>query len=287
MTTKQQYQLRLGNHNIEREVSQLFEDCFPEYEKFYGEYLIPLTDGTNWRNDTLEYLEFIGMACFGLMSSINFINKNKNCIKRGDADQRFKNIYFHFGLVSDCVDNLSRNIALTSDYLGIDKIDRKPKEQNQLIKSYKTWINKSYNKNLKDLYEKGKQITHHPHSINFYNYSTSNNTRKILRKFFDSIKKYRNFYTHNPGVAIIQKGQNLYVVKRSDIDKARSWSNLKIMIGRSLDSFVNPHEQITKDLHELFNHLRKLWNEFDEKMTQIVQHQDYGNIFLGYNRNHY
>ena len=285
MTRGQPYRLRNGRHNIEKEVAPLIEIAFPEYEDFFDKHLIPLTEDGHWRNDTLDYLEFIGMASFSVLKSINFINRNIDHIKRGDPDQRFKNIYFHFGLAADSVESLSRNIALTSDFLGIKSIDKNPKEANDLIKSFEKWVQKKYSKSLEDLVKRGRQVVYHLHSIDFLKETISADLNADFKTFVKSLKDYRNFYTHNPGVDIIQISQNqIYVVKRQKISEADSWSNLRLMLRESLDDFVNPKEQVTNDLEMFLNYLRKIWVEFDKKMNEIEQHKDFGQIFQGFKR---
>lgn len=181
------YKLRTGNHKIEREVASIIEIEFPEFECFWNKHLQPLKKDGHWRNDTIEYLEYIGMANFAILKSINLINRNKNNIKVSDPDQWFKTIYFHFGLIGDCIENLSRNIALMQHQLKIINLDKKRQTQKVLITEFKKWLSNAYDKSYKDFIQKGRPIKHYPRpNINYTSLVIEKKERKKERNMINS-----------------------------------------------------------------------------------------------------
>jgi hypothetical protein len=67
------YRLRDSINPIERNCSTLIERSFPNYEIFWNNFLEPLKgDDGNWRNDTFQCLEEIGISQYGVIKSINF-----------------------------------------------------------------------------------------------------------------------------------------------------------------------------------------------------------------------
>lgn len=99
-----------------------------------------------------------------------------------------------------------------------------------------------------------------------------------------SLRKYRNFYTHNPGVDIIQKGTELYVINRHQVKESCSWSELRNMINKSQEKFINPIQQVNNDLKEVLSELRVLWRTYEGKMTEIESHKNFKNISNNYKR---
>ena len=114
----QLYRYQISDNPLERDTYIKIVNRFPNFVVVEDQFLFQLKDDKlNWRNDTLVYLEEIGMCQWGILKSLNFINKSKPFLIVGDSDQRVKNIYFHFGLIFDMVANLARNIVMTEDCL--------------------------------------------------------------------------------------------------------------------------------------------------------------------------
>jgi hypothetical protein len=153
------------------------------------------------------------------------------------------------------------------------------------LKRYEEWINKDYEKAFKALIRNGKPIFYYPqHDKSFVSLLIPKADRRDYEKFSSSIKQYRNFYMHNPGVDIIQKSNKLFVIAREAICESAIWSNLKLLLAKEPNKFVNPIDEVNQDLELCLSHLRKLWNHFDKKMIIIQQHKDYSGICYGVKR---
>ena len=282
------YRLKNSNNPIEQNCSALIEGFFPNYELFWDQYIEPLKglDG-NWRNDSLQCLEEIGISQYGVLKSINFILLLCDKIIVGDPLQRYKNIYFHFGLLFDSVKNLARNICIIGDRLGVFSLNENfKKEKVDLLNDYKEWINNNYEDYYKKMIELGKPIFYYPHKEhNFIKILLPNNLRRRYNKFVTNIKKYRNFYIHTPGVdvAVLNTGA-LYAVKKEYIDLYRHWSTMRNAFPYNRSHFDNPTKIIKNDLNDSISLLDEVWSYFINEMEKISEQKDYTKYLYNYRR---
>lgn len=281
------FQLRKSNNQIENGSAALIEDLFPNYEIFWNKYLIPLmgSDG-NWRNDSIHNLEDIGISQYGVLKSINFINLSIDKIKVGDPLQHFKNIYFHFGLTIDSVENLARNICIICDLLEIISIRKELLiEKTSLITKYEKWIDKHYSKSFQDMVEIGKPIFFHPHSAeNFMKLIIPKPFSTSYNEFVTKMRIYRNFYIHTPGVDIIQYDKKLYAIKKEYLNLYRQWSYIRISLENNAYHFDDPKDIVKKDLNETLILLNNVWKYFIEWMDKIINHSKYSEFVFNYKR---
>ena len=134
----------ISPNNIEINLEQELLKEFPRYIPYREKYLTPLRGlptNPNWRIDTHPDLEQIGVASYGILKSINFIYYRKNYIDISDFDQSFKNIYFHFGLIFDCIEALCRNIVLIEQSINLIDIESKLRlTEQKLTDDFAVWI---------------------------------------------------------------------------------------------------------------------------------------------------
>ena len=64
------------------------------------------------------------MSQYGVYKSLVYIHISKLNIRVGDTDQRYKNIYFHFGLIFEIVENLAKNMILAQHQLQMIKLSK-------------------------------------------------------------------------------------------------------------------------------------------------------------------
>lgn len=279
-------------HPVEGYMVDILKDHFQNYIELDKKYLIPLTGrptDLNWREDTFEHLEEIGMSHFGVYKSIRFITKWKNYVRVGDDNQSFKNIYFHFGLIFDNVENLARNIVIVKDYIGIISIDEKLKLSKQtLIEKFEKGVDKKYNQSFKDMKEKGKPIFYNPqHNHNFLSTIVSNrSTRKKYYILAQSLKNYRNYFIHNPGAEIARSLPNNIeiAIRKEYVNNCRHWSHHRRLCVDHPDYFSDPIKLITEDLNETLDVLNQVWNYFIKEMEVIYNHKNFNEIFKEFKR---
>jgi hypothetical protein len=278
-------------NKIEKNLSSLLNSDFPRYIVFREKYLTPLRglpSNPNWRNDTHPILEQVGVTAYGILKSINFINHRKSFITISDFDQSFKNIYFHFGLVFDCIESFSRSIILLEKLLG--KIDLENKlriSRDELIDKYKEWVDKEYDKKYADLIEKGKPIFYYPQNDHTYlSLFLKNPIKREYNRFSRVIKDYRNFFIHNPGVDIFHEipTGKLFTIKKENVDLSKNWANIQTLFNIDRSLFENPTNMIQNDLKVLLSILNDIWQFFDSRLDKIYNDKDFNRLFQGYKR---
>ncbi len=284
--------LENGN-NIEQSVASLVRAYFPNYEDFYSKYLIPLTGqpkDPNWRHDTYPELEKIGISAFGILKSINYVSIKKSKINvSGDPEQTFKNIYFHFGLAIDCVETLARSIILVEAELNIRDFNKnlrlKPEE---LCADFQKWIKNSYYEKYEKMVKFGKPIFYYPqHDYNFISLIVENKqVTSNFSKLTKSIKDYRNFFTHNPGVDVFKDlaTNELFAIKKEMVNESANWASLIEHYNNHKNHFINPKEMVTKDLILLLGELNNIWIFVCNHLEKIYIHKDFNQLFKGFQR---
>lgn len=278
-----------GN-SIEKNIEAVLKRYFPAYLIFREKFLLPLTGAPfncSWRKDTHPKLEEIGMTSYGVIKSLNFIQHRKNKVKTSDFDQSFKNIYFHFSLIFDCVESLSRSIILLQ--VELDQVDIKKEiklSKEELIERYSLWIDKNYDKKFQDLINKGKPIFYHPQNDHTYlSKIVKNPLKRDYNKFIQIIKDYRNFFTHNPGVDVFcPDGREYLVVKKEFFSISNSWADTLDNYMKNNDFFENPKEMIERDFEGLLKLLNRVWIELNVKLEKIYQVDEFDKLIKDYVR---
>ena len=278
-------------NKIEINLEQVLLKEFPRYIPYREKYLTPLRGlpkNPNWRIDTHPDLEQIGVASYGVLKSINFINYRKNYIDISDFDQSFKNIYFHFGLVFDCIESLSRNIVLIEQSLNLIDIESKIRlTEQKLTDDFAVWIKNEYGKRFRDLMDKGKPIFYFPQNDHTYlSLIVDNPIKRTYYKFAKALKDYRNYFIHNPGVDIFKEltTGELFAINKEYVDKSKNWANLQQIFDRDKSYFENPIGMINSDLMELLSILNIVWEKIDERLNIIYRHENFEYLFKGFKR---
>jgi len=281
----------ISPNKIEKNLEQTLQKDFPNYLVIRAKYLVPLTGlpiNPNWRSDTHPLLEQIGVTAYGILKSLNFIYHRKRFIDISDFDQSFKNIYFHFGLIFDCVESLSRSILLIEQELGLIDINQKLKlTQQELINKYSDWVNIEYSKKYLDFIEKGKPIFFYPQNDHTYlSLIIRNPIKKNYNKFSRNIKDYRNFFIHNPGVDIFKEmpSGKLFTIKKEFVDKSKNWADLQFLFNLDKTYFEDPLNMIDNDLQSILYILNNIWSFLDLRLKKIYNHKKFSNLVRGFIR---
>ncbi|MDD2424510.1 MAG: hypothetical protein PHP30_00220 [Bacteroidales bacterium] len=229
--------IRNSSNPIEQKMAGMIEEHFPYYDKFWDDFLIDgIGNDNHWKDGPLERL---GIATYGILKSLNFIRINYDKIKVNDENQTFKNIYFHFGIICELIPYCCRfaydflktlGLYLSNINFKSDKI-----ENEEMIKILKVFI-------------------------------TDKNVFDELRLFYEQITTYRHFYTHNPGIDIVNNGGMMRVVKRKLINNCKELSSIRKLDSLDSDNFVNPISQVYTDLMDMLKYLNIIWMSLYDKM---------------------
>lgn len=250
---------------IEKGVASVVERDFPSYLKFDLDHLRKLQDGKNWRSDTHPSLEIIGVSCFGLLKSINFIERNKNQFIRHDPDQRFKSIWMHFGLLFETMNHLMDHLLIVHQAVGIETLDNiEPLTPEQLQSDFSKWVKEHYSADFKVLIESGRPIQFNPHPkykdrslLKFLGDDLLKEYLKLKRK----LHSYRNYYVHKPGVALLRRRGTWLVLRRKYITMSARWSTM-VLHANSPDHmtyFEDAASVVEKDLRQTLNLFERIF----------------------------
>jgi hypothetical protein len=279
-------------HNLVQSASRFIISDFPAFNKYFVDYVIPLTDynqkptAPNWRNDTYPPLEGIGMACFGIIKSLNFIFININNCKSGDPNQTFKNIYFHFGLCLDNVDNLTRQILLCQQELGlVDLLNTLSESDDKIHADFLKWI-KKYKKSIINYIDEGKPTIYYPPlKTDLLKMIIADD--KLYSEFkihSEQLKQYRNLFTHNPSVDLFSNGIESFTILKSDKHLNRYWSDLREFIQINPSKKIKPSKMISDDFEKTLSILELIWPSFETETKKVFSNIDFPRLFRNYSR---
>jgi len=238
--------------------------------------LAQYTSNGRWRKKLDRDLEVIGTGHYTILKSLNFIRRNKEYVKINDPDQKYKNIYYHFGLIIDCIRQISRSILIFEDKLGIIKFQEKAKTKEEIELQTKGWFDQYYNKLFERLTTYGITISQNIQPENEYISilePTKNNIKKY-NQFRNSIQQYRNILIHNPSIDIFKRSDlnGVYVVKKEQLKKYRFLNEIDKI---NINDLINPIEQVNQDYEKCLSAVMEVWTVFLVHIKDINSHPDF------------
>lgn len=239
------------------------------------ENLAPYTFNNRWRPLLDVDLETIGTGHYTLLKSLNYIRKNKDSVRMNDPEQRFKNIYFHFGLIIDCIKQISRSIILFKTKLGLINFQELKYSIEDIVQITNNWYKNNYETSYNKLVNNGVAIALQLQPAKEYIYMLG--TKKELNLFSvfkNSIQPYRNVFIHNPAIDIFivkgKKGQ--FVVKKDVIKNCRFLNQLDKTKPSNL---TNPVEMVNQDYSDCLQVISTTWYVLLKHIKEINNHPDF------------
>lgn len=278
--------LRSG-HAIAREVADFVESSFPSYVRFDEQHLCDLESHGHWRGDTHPSLEVIGVSCFGLLKSLNFINRNYPKLRVPDPDQVFKGIYFHFGLLFETLGFLLHHLRVVQCEVGIrEALAVSEMSRDQLMRDYEQWIHEHYSPSFKRFVREGAPIAYNPHfrdrDTALSEYLKEARIKTAYKDLEGRLKLYRNYYVHQPGVALLGRGGHVLVLRRKHVKLSSRWS---VMTRHCNDQeyFVDAKQLVAEDLKSVAAMFERIFSsvvipEYEKAKTA----EGFARIFRGY-----
>ena len=269
-------------------VINMLDAHFQNYRVFHDKFLGVLKGADNhWRADIYEYLEELGISDYGLIKSINYINYAKSRIKVNDVEQKFKNAYFHFGLLFDTIDNILKCIIYTKQKLFGNENPLVKKTKKELMDKYEDWIEKKYESEYEKMVIQGmRSIYYYPQSNrDFLKQIVKNKKfRKEYKEYITEIKKYRNFFTHNPSIDVVNNSGNRYVILRKYLSQYRTLTEIRNGIRSFPEHFIDPVRQLDNDLKDTLRVVNRLWDYLIEEMDNLTAQAGYKSLINNYKR---
>lgn len=266
--------LRESDDIIKYEIASLIEKYFPNYEKFYNNYIVNFvgSDG-NWKTDMHPIFEEIGMADYAILKSLNYIRRTCMYVVTGDPNQTFKNIYFHFGLIFDSIEHMGRNILRLEDELKI--IDLKKLIKKKISEdTLSIWLKNQYEGEI-DLYIKTGMPPSPPKGTKRIMELLLENELKLeYEKFSRNIREYRNMFVHNPSVGVFTafiKGMSIqFCPKKDKVRDYPLWTNIRLNWKSNPNDFTQPSTLINEDIINMLVLLNKIYEAYDKHMKNMI-----------------
>lgn len=229
--------LKDSTNPIEVKMLPTIRSHFQNYELFWDNFL---TDGIgpdkHWKECDMEPL---GIANYGILKSLNYIRINYDKICVNDENQTFKNIYYHFGIICELIPYCCRYLFEFLFSAGMRKQDFVFKNgsipDKQMIPIMKYFIS-----DKKDF--------------------------KVCSEFYQNVTKYRHFFTHNPGIDVVNNRGQAKVISRKQIDVCRKLSSLRSINLSDPEIGINPILQAHEDLLKMLTVLNLIWAYFIKEM---------------------
>jgi hypothetical protein len=249
-----------------------FRDIWP----FLGAYTI---DG-HWDPQIDENLEFIGIAHYTVLKSYSYIFQNKDGVKMNDPDQRYKNIFFHYALIIDCIKQISFHIIRFKKKLDSDtKLPIKKLSKEEFLGKMGDWFDQYYNDQFESFKKVGGLVMNEIHSVKSHIAQLNlNNKLKSFNQFSSIIGPLRNVFIHNPSIDIFYLGNKPYVVKPKYIKTSRSIQRINEL---KIQDIIDPNVLMGQLFLQSTKMLADVWTVFKTEIEMINTHDNF--LLLKYN----
>jgi hypothetical protein len=240
------------------------------------ENLDPYTLNGSWRSDLDRNLELIGTGHYTLLKSLNYVRKNKDLVRMNDPEQRFKNIYFHFGLIVDCIRQISRSILLFKNKLGLINYSDERLSLDEFAVKILNWFKDNYDTDFTKLTNFGISISIplQP-KTEYLSLLATKQELKRYNNFKNKILPYRNIHIHNPTIDIFRRSDVVgdHVVKKEKLKNFRYLSEINQI---NKNELTNPITMTNQDYLECLQVIREIWTIVLKNLKEINTHPDFG-----------
>ncbi len=265
-----------------KDVSDIIDSDFPNFETAWlelGRYMNK--EKLRWLNNLNPLFEGLGTGHYTILKSLNYIRLSKSGRKKylNDINQRFKNIFFHFGLITDCCYQIARSIVLIKSRLNLIKYEEPEYDLEILKQKLENWyksFKSGYKYKLGELNKYGIPvdfIIQPEHDIYFSILDKDKKYTKEYFKFRNAIQTYRNAYIHNPMIDVFNLKGVEYVIdthhnknKTLKLNQFRYLSQLDELDNKY---FIQPHKLIDRNYRLLLNGLNSLWELYSYEIKVI------------------
>lgn len=270
---------------------QYVNEEFPNYEKFWQQFVVPLTkrielpksnpERIRIRLSINEDLEDINMTHYSIF--INIIQAHKRLDVRDFSS--FEDFYVHLGSVCDLVEDF-----LLKMYFLISGCNNKqPKiiqqlSEDEFLSLAKDYYKNNYPKAYQYYQRKGKmpiiKIPDIPDILSqFFKENNTEKAYKDYRTFSQEIREYRNIIVHCSQIgSIILSDGTMMVPQKNKIRNYDTWR--KVFSGGAnpktlKKDFINSRIQMNSDLLELKKLINKLWDIVLLNISNLQKKEQY------------
>ncbi len=240
-----------------------------------GRYMVE--DKSRWLSNLNPLLECIGTGHYTILKSLNYIRIAK-CISESylnDPEQRFKNIFFHFGVITDCTNQIARSIVLIESKLKIRSFVEKRFTEEEIMSTVEKRIGKDYNSRYDKLVKYGTPISVEIQPERDVYLKTLDSTNQYIgdyRIFRQAIQTYRNTYIHNPTIDVFVYNGKECVFNTKARKTQISLNDFRFLgqlDGLDEDDFIHPQDLINNNFRQLLIALNSMWDLFGREINKI------------------
>jgi hypothetical protein len=283
------YNTPINEHRINyvKDVSTLIDNSIPNFKPAWleiGKYMN--NENSRWLSNLNPMIECVGTGHYTILKSLNFIrlSKCKSTSYLNDSDQRFKNIFFHFGLITDCSYQIARCLVLIQSKLDLIKYDEKQLDLGEIKSKVESWY-KNYDSRHKEMLKYGISINIEIQPRRDSYFDILDAEEKYTKDYFsfrDSIQAYRNAYIHNPMIDVFMfDGKECVIDTKADKKKSIKINEYRYL--SQLDKldkkfFIHPQELIDRNFDYLLKGLDSLWILYSCEIKRINCNENIDNV---------
>lgn len=273
----------VNGEDNERLHGHLLAELFPNSEKFWKQFIVPLTNRidqtiTNPQNSihpregTSNELHDIGSFHYSIF--YNFLLADLAIKTRHPS--YFESFYTHLGSICDSAEEFLMEIF----FLNLECTNTQSEVLEKLSKeSFITLAEEWYDSNYENVYEhylsKGKPppMKLPMRASVLEEYCVNSQAWKDYRRFSQKIREYRNVIVHNYQIASVLFPNGVsYVPKKEKIKNYKRWND--VFSGAANPQiferdFVNREEQMIQDIHEMMVVLNNVWDKPIADMSNL------------------
>ena len=242
---------------VENEIPNLFR-IWP----LLGDYTI----NNRWDPKIDADLEAIGTGHYTILKSLNYIYHNKDKVGLNDPKLIYKNIYFHYGLIIDCINQIAFHILRFQIKLGTRKPFIKKMGIIKLVLKTIKWYFNNYLKGFNRIEKQGGFILYKIQpSRDYINILVEN---KSYKKFASLVRPVRNVFIHNPSIDIFKytPEQDIRVVKLKKLTKNKFLNTIDKLNPNDLE---HPTNQMNDIFDKAINMINFLWLDIYKNIENI------------------
>jgi hypothetical protein len=231
---------------------------FPNYERFWREFIVPLTNrphNTSLRKDISEPKEQIAMAHYSTFYHLGMAYHLLNDLsKEYGIHDFYDKILFHMGAAIDRVEELCLAISILKDGLDLsnDKMD-----EDDVIHAAKRFFKTRYSRAFKKWVEEHRPVSISIHTKDLSSRPSMTSLREVasFQTIARKIRHLRNIVTHNPHAWFIPNSCKIPRPDKLNDYKLRT----VILYHHDPNDFEPIDELLSRYLEELTEAINQLW----------------------------
>lgn len=274
----QSYNYIDSGDNHEKKLGIHVTDLFPNSEKFWRLFVIPMTNriDKNYKgndnnriglrkvlfetgNDLIDIQRINYSILFNLISAYN-------CFEDKKRISSFENFYAHLGTVCDLAEEFLIQIYyLTENCRGNDLPPFEKFTKEEFMIFAEKWYCEKYESSYNNYLSKGKiDGSYLPKNKDPFNkYFGKRKERLDYLAFSKLIRDYRNAIIHNPKISGHLKKENIHVPRKEKIKKYIKWHQV-----HSIDPIIN-EETFKSDFIEQYELMQGDFNTMKERLNDL------------------